>query len=131
MREQSVGECGGGESFAGAGRHLDKRAGMVSRQRCFDGVGRLDLAVAEALAVQGRHGLELAPQRPGLLQPSRERRRTMEGENPTRDRRRVGMVAKQDLGRRGDVFKADLPGFPDQILGRAGHVALCLHGEAG
>ena len=31
----------------------------------------------------------------------------------------VGMVAKQGLGARGDVFEADLPRMPDEVLGHA------------
>lgn len=55
----------------------------------------------------------------------------VEGEDAPRDRRRIGVVAKQDFGRRGDVFEPDLPIFMDQVIRRARHVAPSLVGEVG
>ena len=40
------------------------------------------------------------------------------------------MVAKQDLGRRSDIFEADLSRLADQIVRRSRHVALGLVGKA-
>jgi hypothetical protein len=55
----------------------------------------------------------------------------VKGEHAARGRRRIGVVAKQDLGRRGDIFEADLPLFLHQVAGYAVHVTLGLLGEAG
>jgi len=40
------------------------------------------------------------------------------------------MLAKQDLGPGSDIFEADLAFTPDEVLGRAAHIARGLVGEA-
>jgi hypothetical protein len=51
--------------------------------------------------------------------------------HPARARRRIGMIAKQDLGAGGDVFEAHLPLAADQLLRHAAHVACGLIRETG
>src|SRR5271165_3161464 len=65
-------------------------------------------------------GVEPAPQGLGA----------MKEEQAARARRRVGVIAKQDLAAGGDIFEADLPLAPDQMLGHAAHVARRLVREA-
>jgi hypothetical protein len=54
----------------------------------------------------------------------------MKEEYAARPRRRVGMVAKQDFGAGGDIFEANLPLAPHQMLRHAAHVARGLVREA-
>ena len=62
MREQAVTQRAGGKGLAGAGRHLHQRARMVLRHRAFERRHRVDLAGAQAVGTQLRHGLQPAAQ---------------------------------------------------------------------
>ena len=55
----------------------------------------------------------------------------MKREDAARYRRRIGVIAKQGLARRRDIFKTDLPLFLYEVIGDAAHVTLGLVGEAG
>jgi len=48
----------------------------------------------------------------------------MGGEDPAGDRRGIGVVAKQDFARRGDILEADLSLLVDQIVRRSRYVVV-------
>jgi hypothetical protein len=97
MLQEPMAEHAGGVGLAGAGRHLDHRPRLVigaARASRFDGV---DLAFAQALVRERRHrGCRLAQIVIGS-EPSPQGLRAVKEENAARPRRRVGMIAKQDL----------------------------------
>ena len=130
MVEQPMAEHASGVRLAGAGRHLDQRARAIGGERGFETRHGIDLAFAQALGQQRRHRLQPLAHRRRVGEPAPQCLGAVKEEHAARSRRRVGMVAKQDLGAGGDVFEADLPLAPDEMLGDAAHVARRLVREA-
>ena len=98
VREQPVTQRAGGEGLAGAGCHLHQRARMVLRHRTFERRHGINLAGAQAVREQSRHGLKSTAQSEWLSELALQRLRPMEGKDAARHRIRVGVVAKQRLG---------------------------------
>jgi hypothetical protein len=64
-----------------------------------------------------------------LGEPAPQCLRAVKEEHAARPRRRVGMVAKQDLGAGGDIFEAELALAPHEMFGHAAHIPRSLIGE--
>ncbi len=123
MLQQPMAEDASGVGLASAGRHLDQRARVIGRERGFEARHGIDLTLAQPLGHQWWHGLQPAADRHRGFEPSSQRLGAMEEEHAARARRRVGMIAKQDLGAGGDILEANLAFSTDQVLRRAPHIA--------
>jgi hypothetical protein len=66
-----------------------------------------------------------------LGEPAPEGLGMVKEEDTAQPRHRVGMIAKQDLGARGDIFEAELALAPDETLGHGAQIARSLVREAG
>jgi hypothetical protein len=96
---------------------------MIGGERCFEVGHGIDLAIAQAFRQQRRHRLQPLADGHRVGEPPPQGLGAMKEKHPTRSRRRVGMIAKQDLGPRGYIFEPDLPLAADQLVRHAPHVA--------
>jgi hypothetical protein len=131
MLEQPMAEHASSVGLAGAGRHLDQRARVIGGERSLEICDGVDLAFAQTLGQQRRHRLQMPAGCHRVGEPAPQRVGTVKEEHAARPRRRVGMIAKQDLGAGRDIFKADLPAAADEMPGDAAHVARGLVREPG
>jgi hypothetical protein len=81
--QEAIGRGDGGEGFSGASRHLNEGAGAVVLERLFQLLNRFNLAIAQPLMIQRRHGLQAPPQGSALPHPFLHGRRTWKIENLT------------------------------------------------
>ena len=96
--DQPIGEGAGGVGLAGAGGHLDERAGAVGGEGFLKGGDGLDLALAEMggrQRMRGRQRGEAGTQRVGLGKPGGECRGLVESEDATRARPWVTLIAEE------------------------------------
>jgi hypothetical protein len=92
--EEAHHQVAGGEGLAGAGRHLDKGAGIAALERRLQAVDRLDLATAQPGRVDRRQVEETPPQGRALLQALEEAGWAMEGDDVARARLGVAKIAE-------------------------------------
>src|SRR5258708_2259451 len=97
MRDQAVDEIAGGESLAGAGRHLHQRARVGAPEGRFDTVDGLDLAVTESRRGERREGLQSVTQARALLERFEDRGRLVERKESARARTRVPQIPDERL----------------------------------
>jgi hypothetical protein len=96
---------------------------VIGTERGFKPRHGIDLALAQALGQERRHRLQPLADCHRLGKPAPQRLGAVKVEHAARPWRRVGMVAKQDLGAGGDVLEADLAFAPDEMLRYAAHIA--------
>ncbi len=124
--EQSPAEGAGSEGLAGAGGHLDQRAGLILGKRGLQAGDGVDLAVAQAGSVQRRQVLEPAAQGVGFLQPAVQRLRLVEGEDAARAWLWVARIAEVSLLAGGLVVEDERVGPAREMAGEIDHVLVSL-----
>ena len=106
--DKAVGEGAGGVGLAGAGGHLDQRAGLILRERLLQAGDGFDLAIAHAGGDERRQLAQPGAQRVGFTQPFGEGFRLMEGEDIARARLRIARVAEEGFHACGFIEKPQL-----------------------
>jgi hypothetical protein len=108
--DEAVSEGASDESLARAGRHLDEGAGIVCRQRFFQGGVALNLAVAHPLRWHRRQMLQAGAERVGLSQPFGQGFGPMKTEHLPGTRFGVAFVPKKCFDAGGFVQKRQRAG---------------------
>src|SRR6185437_10443078 len=106
--EQSPAERAGGERLSCAGGHLDQRTRIVLRDRRFETVDRVDLAVAKPRRVERRQVLKTKSQRVLLPEPGMQRLWFVKCKDTARTRSWVSRIAEVGFGAGGFVREGKL-----------------------
>lgn len=98
----------GSEGLARTGRHLNQGARAIFGERFLQTLNGVDLAITQAIGIEGRHDFKPSSQRVRILQPCVKGLRLMEREHTARTRVWIARVLEECLVAGGLVVEDEL-----------------------